>query len=176
VDLELENNALAGLWLYKTMNSQFQYSGSRQRDLVEEAMSETVNALINHMSGGVAPPTYKDITENKAFGWRAITPQHTEPGEKFERCKTLANRPISQTLYYATIWILDHGYANPLPHRRPGTPCAKSPAIAGLSDGDVLLELKKYYATKYHPKWSAVERARFRKQRAARRWWRKYTE
>lgn len=87
--------------------------------MAEEAMSETIQSIVESLTSQVLEnrqtgqkkrltlPGWED-----AFGQWGIAPFHDDVGEVFEG-EPAARMPISQDLYYATIWVMEHGCANP---------------------------------------------------------------
>jgi hypothetical protein len=125
-------------------------------------MSEMINHVIDELASGGAIPTYDEILAMPvSSAWRtALTPGHNEKGEKWAHDPG-ASRLMTEELYYATLWILDNGWEHCLPHRRPYRKGIDSPLVAGLDDGNVLLELKRHFARRYRPLWTEDEKAAF---------------
>gem|GEM_PF-4721363 len=157
-DQYVENAALSSAWLLKAMREQSQF-GDDIAHKSEEAMSELAQQIISTMQDGNSPPTYDEILKmgRKSAWYIALTPQHNE-SEQIWANDAGAGKAMSEKLYYATVWILFNGASNPLPHRAPGTPGAASPLIAGLDDGDVLGELRKFFMSKIRNRGASLKK------------------
>ncbi|MFN0016928.1 MAG: RHS repeat domain-containing protein [Pirellulaceae bacterium] len=141
-------------WLKKIMRAQTQF-GKDTFEKSEEAMSELIDHLVFQLATGKRVPTYREIMEGKDKDnemrewWRALRPGHNDKGEKWPDDPG-ADKPMSENLYYATIWVLFNLGKNPLPHRQKG------PApLRGLSDGDVPHHLKLFFMEQFRKNWKS---------------------
>jgi hypothetical protein len=133
----LGNKASLG-WLLKTLDSQKQF-GSDHVHKGEEAMSETVNQIINDMESKQPVLTYDEVMAlpPKAGPRYNLTPGHNEPRQDWHG-DAGASKEMSEELYYSTVWVLFNG--------------TKDPAPGG---GDRLTAMKKFFAIKFRPDWDA---------------------
>jgi len=146
----LGNKASLG-WLLKTLDSQKQFG----RDHVhkgEEAMSETINQIINDMESKQKVLTYDEVMalDPRAGARFNATPGHNEVGDDWHG-DAGASKEMSEELYYSTVWVLFNG--------------TKDPAPGG---GDRLTAMKRFFASKFRPDWDekkvrAFSTARYKK-------------
>lgn len=102
-------------WLKPIINAQTQFK-TDIKTKAEEAMSETLQKVIDTIASGGKLPTYKEIVSGAAGKqWEvAITPMHNEEGQIWEGDAT-ANLPMTEDLYYATIFIAYHAGSSVIP-------------------------------------------------------------
>ncbi|HIC89705.1 MAG TPA: hypothetical protein EYP04_09940 [Anaerolineae bacterium] len=84
--------------------------------LLEEAMSNVINLLIDLLQSGVEIPTYEEALQKWA---ESLAPGHREMKWKD---RPQASIPMNEELYYATLYIAFHG-ANVEPLRVYVRPC-----------------------------------------------------
>lgn len=114
-----------GSWVRQVMNAQTQYPEKWRVEFAEEAMSEMISAVMNRIESNLRIPTYDELLKNPRNRGpykdlrESIEPGHTEKGERFEGIPE-ASLPITEELYYTTLWILTKGCRNPLA-REPKT-------------------------------------------------------
>ncbi len=132
----LSNDRSLG-WLHKTMDSQQQFGGST-RFKAEEAMSETVNQIVNDIDIGRGVLSYDDLMALKPTDERRqnLTPGHNEPDQQWAKDPG-SRKEMSEELYYATIWIMYNGDKDPAP-----------------KSGNRLAATKEFFAKTFHPQWT----------------------
>ncbi len=133
-------------WLINTMNSQTQF-GQLMLEKAEEAMSETINQVINELESGRQVLTYDALMKLKPTDDRRynLTPGHNEPEQTmWGRHGAGSEKEMSEELYYATIWVLYNGNKNPTP-----------------GGGNQLAATKKFFANKFHPEWTPQQVQQF---------------
>jgi hypothetical protein len=133
-------------WLLKTMNSQKQF-GELLLDKAEEAVSETINQVINDLESGRPILTYDELMKLNPSDDRRynLTPGHNEPGQTtWGKHGAGSEKKMSEALYYAAIWVLYNGNKNPAP-----------------SGGNQLAATKKFFANKFHSEWTPQQVQQF---------------
>lgn len=143
------NKASLG-WLLKTMNSQKQFGG-QILEKAEEAMSETINQIVNDLEANQGVLTYEELLKLKPSDIRRenLTPGHNEPGQRMWYNNAGSEKEMSEELYYATIWVMHNGNKNPAP-----------------DGGNQVDALKRFFATKFHPEWNPQQVQEFVKSRS----------
>ncbi len=132
-------------WLKGITRHQTQFETNRD-DKAQEAMSETIQQLVQAIAKKEKILTYDEIlARGPNDDWyRNLTPQHvkTWPNDP------TINEPMSETLYYATVWVLYNGNKDPYVPR-PTSHLAYGDNIPGQ-----LAELKRFFAKTFRPQWS----------------------
>jgi hypothetical protein len=91
-----------GEWIVAIMNNQTQYPKGKRLFMAEEAMSETINFLVDEILAGRNIPNYDTINK------KVVCPGHEENGQAFAGMPEAAV-PMSRELYDATVNILLYG-------------------------------------------------------------------
>jgi len=111
-------------WYGRIVRNQSQYTSYRN-EKAEEAASEMVHSTIVHMEAtGEKPPVFSDARKRGI----TISPEHNEKGQDWHGHAD-ASLPMSEELYYATLWIMYNG--------------SKDPGVD--ANGSRLSSLKKWY-------------------------------
>ena len=100
------------LWLRHILSKQKQFS---HKVMAEEAMSSLVDHVVNELASGRPIFNYeRALAASERSNWyKAIRPGHNErKGDTFFG-KAGADEPMSKDLYYATLWLIEHGIENP---------------------------------------------------------------
>jgi hypothetical protein len=125
------------------------FRGQSHEVKAEEAMSNVIDKLVsNYLSSGRPVPTYQEmLRDNKD----ALTPGHNDsPDEPFYGDPT-ASIPISEQLYYATIWLMYNGNKDPL------QPASTAVGYHRFPEAERELEIKRFFAQSFRPQWSPEE-------------------
>jgi hypothetical protein len=131
-------------WLKQLVQNERQYGKGdvlygTQIEMAEEAVSNLVNRIIDALESKQPIPTYREALESD--GWkRWLTPTHDDPGEKWAG-NAKSSLPMSERLFYATIWLMYHGDRHPCKLGEPLT----------LKKLD--LELRKHFQKTFHSNW-----------------------
>jgi len=110
-------------------------------------MSETINQIVNDLESGRPVLTYDELMTLRPtdYRWHNLTPGHNEPGQRtWGRHVAGSDKPMSEELYYASIWVLYNGGRRP-----PG------------SGRQQLVAMKRFFARQFRPGWTAEQLERF---------------
>jgi RHS repeat-associated protein len=143
-------------WYKRIFHSQLQYRGDdwtvgTMTSMAEEAASEMIGNVVSQLVLGNSIPTYEEIIDGgKDHPWyEYITPMHNDPDEFWGK-DPRSRLPMSESLYYGTLYILDHGPYGACDNNR-----------FDRRNGPTMYDLKRHFGLRYRSDWSKAEVERF---------------